>query len=207
MSAMCCTMDFLFEWITPPRFHFWLHHAVRSLVGSYKSELRTTFPIKVRWRFIIWFWMVGMLKNLSLTSAFLILSSFTSAILITKTFFLHFCVGILPAWIGGMCAEPSSHSHRGGGCMGLPWKSDTWIWGPLMYYSNNLTNRLWKQMRQRSCCPHRGRRGYYRRCNFQGTWSALWMWHLTLQISRWRCLVSYRIAYPPSDVSVFHFPV
>ena len=52
-----------------PRFRLWLHYAVRSLVGSCTSEFCTTFPIKLSWRFAIWFWMVGMLKNLLLTPA------------------------------------------------------------------------------------------------------------------------------------------
>ena len=67
MGAMFCTMDFLFEWRTPPRLRLLLQHAVKSLVGNCWSELRTTFPMKVSWRFAIWFWMVGMLNNLSLT--------------------------------------------------------------------------------------------------------------------------------------------
>ena len=51
-------------------------------MGSCKSELRTTFIIKVSWRFTIWFWMVGTLKNIPLTSALVIISSFTSNIFI-----------------------------------------------------------------------------------------------------------------------------
>ena len=45
-------------------------------MGSCKSELRITFPIKVSWSFAIWFWVVGMLKNLPLTSELFILYSF-----------------------------------------------------------------------------------------------------------------------------------
>ena len=52
-----------------------------------------------------------MLKNLPLTSAFLILSSLTSDILSPK-FFLYFCAGILPAWIEGVCVVPSSHPPK-----------------------------------------------------------------------------------------------
>ena len=41
MSAMFCTMDFLFEWRTTPRLRLWLHHAVNSLVDNCWCKLRT----------------------------------------------------------------------------------------------------------------------------------------------------------------------
>ena len=91
MSARYWTIDFLLEWRTLPHFLLWLHHAVRSLVGSCKSELRTTFPIKVSWHFAIWFWMVGMLNNPLLTSALVIISSFTSDIFIFKIILTLLC--------------------------------------------------------------------------------------------------------------------
>ena len=91
ISARCWTIELLLECITPPRFIFWVHHADRSLVGSCKSKLRTTFPIKLSCRFAILFWEVGMLKNLPLTSALVILSSFTYDIFIPKILLTLLC--------------------------------------------------------------------------------------------------------------------
>ena len=81
--------------------------------------MRTTFPIKVSCSFAILFLVVGTLNNLPLTSALVILSSFTSDILYPK-FFLHFYAGILPAWREGMRAVPRYQSPKGGDCMGFP---------------------------------------------------------------------------------------
>ena len=91
MSAGCWAIDVLLEWRTPTRFLLCLHHAVRSLVGSCKPKLCTSFPIKVSWCFAIWFWIMGVLKNIPLTSAFVILSSFTSDIFIFKILFTLLC--------------------------------------------------------------------------------------------------------------------
>ena len=74
-------MDFLFMRSTPPRRLLWLHHAVRSLVGIWSSELRATLPIKVRCRVTIYFLMLGISKNFFLTVSFVMSCSFTSAIL------------------------------------------------------------------------------------------------------------------------------
>ena len=91
ISARCRTIDLLLDCRTPPRFLLWLQHADRSLVGSCKSELRTTFPVKLSWHFAILFWVVVVLKNLPLTSELVILSSFTSDIFIPKILLTFLC--------------------------------------------------------------------------------------------------------------------
>ena len=45
MSLSLLTMDFLFLCSTPPRRLLWLHHAVRSSVGRWSSNLRATVTI------------------------------------------------------------------------------------------------------------------------------------------------------------------
>ena len=59
-------MDFLFVCKTLPRHLLWLHHAVRSLLGRWLSELRATLPMNVSCIVAIYFLMQGISKNSSL---------------------------------------------------------------------------------------------------------------------------------------------
>ena len=63
-------MYFLFVCSTPARRFLWLHHAVRSLVGRCSSELRATFSIKVSYRVVICFSLLGISENFFLAISF-----------------------------------------------------------------------------------------------------------------------------------------
>ena len=65
-------MDFLFVWSMPSCHLLWLHHAVRSLVGSCSSELQTFFTMKVSFHIAIRCLMLGTSKNLFLAVSFMI---------------------------------------------------------------------------------------------------------------------------------------
>ena len=74
-------MDLLFVCSTPLRCLLWFHHALRSLVGGWLSELRATLPIKVSCRVAVYFSVLGISKNFFLTVSVVMCCSFTSAIL------------------------------------------------------------------------------------------------------------------------------
>ena len=81
MSRRLWTMDFFFMLSTTPLSLLWLHHAVRSLVGRWSSELCASFTMKVSCRYAIYFSMLGILKNFLLTVSFVMCWSYTVAIL------------------------------------------------------------------------------------------------------------------------------
>ena len=74
-------MDFLFVCNTPPRRLLWFHHAVRSLLGIWSSELRVTFPMNVSCHVAIFSSMLSISKYFLLTVSFVMRQSFTQVIL------------------------------------------------------------------------------------------------------------------------------
>ena len=77
---MFLTRVFLLGWITPPARRSLLHHDSSNFVGSFSSDLRVTFPMKVICRLATWFLIIVMSKNIQRIILFVILSSFASVV-------------------------------------------------------------------------------------------------------------------------------
>ena len=111
-------MYFLFVCSTPPCRLLWLHHAVRSLVGIWSSDLRATFSIKDSCRVAICFTMLGISNNLFLNVSSVMCWSFTSAILMPNMRRMMWCRNTSRC-LGGMSGAPRSYT---------PIVIDLWEW-------------------------------------------------------------------------------
>ena len=118
MSWRLWTMDFLLVCSTPQHCLLWLHHAVRSLVGIYSSELRATFPINVSYHVAICFLMWGISKNFFPTVSFVMCWYFTSAILMPNIHRILWCRNT-SSFLGVISRAPRSY---------IPIVIDWWEW-------------------------------------------------------------------------------
>ena len=103
------TMDFLFVCNTPPHRLLWLHHAVRSLVGRWSSELRVTFPMNVSCCVAIFSSMLSIPKNFLLTVSFVMRLSFTSVMMMPNMCRMLRCRNTSSFFKGGITGALSYH--------------------------------------------------------------------------------------------------
>ena len=104
-------MDFLLVYSTPPHHLLWLHHAVRSLVGRWSSELRGTFPIKFSCCVAICFSILGISNSFFLTVSFVMCWYFTSFILVPNMCQMLRCRNTLIFFRRDLHISHLSHTH------------------------------------------------------------------------------------------------
>ena len=80
-------------------------------MGGWSSELRATFPIKVRCRVAIYFLMLVISKNLFLTVSFVMCCSFNSSILMTSMLRMLQCRKTSSFFMRDVQSAQLSHPH------------------------------------------------------------------------------------------------